>query len=337
MKKKRHWATTVIWAIAVVAIIVAGLRFIPSGQVEVGPGITGDLSQMIRVKNGHAPGRGRLLMVAVNVGTVSEWGYLVGHLNRTLDFMPVQQALGGLSMNQYIQYNNDLMSQSQWAAEVAGERLAGLPARVVTVPGALVAGVLKTGTAVGKLKPGDLITQIGPYRVTSPNQVRNVMKNFRVGEIVNITVMRAGQSVVVPVKTTRIQHDPEPAIGILVSSLQRPVIPRPVRVQAQGIGGPSAGMMFALEIYNQITGKDLPNGHIVAGTGEIMPNGQVVEIGGVQQKVVTVYRAGARIFLVPKLNYPAAEAMARRMGYHMQIFPVSNIHQALHDIESATS
>lgn len=335
--KKRRWWPKLLWIAAILAIAIEVLRFIPSGQVEVSPGITGDLSQMIHVKNGHAPGPGRLLMVAVNIGPVSEWGYLMGQFNPTVEFVSEQLALGGLNMNQYIQYNQDLMAQSQWSAEVVGEKLAGLPAKVVTVPGALIAGVLKTGTAVGKLKPGDLITRIGPYPVTSPNQVRHVMHHFQVGDIINITVKRGGQQVVVPVKTTRIKGDPDPAIGVLVSALQHPVIPRQVTVKAQNIGGPSAGMMFALEIYDQVTGHDLARGHIVAGTGEILPNGQVVEIGGVAQKVVTVYRAGARIFLVPKGNYPKAEAMAKRLGYHMKIFPVSNINQALHDIQSATS
>ena len=335
--KRKRWWPKILWGVAILALLIEGLRFVSSGEVMVAPGITGDLSQMIHVKNGHPPGHGRLLMVAVDIGTVSEFQYLVGQLNPTVEFVSAKAALGGLNMNQYVQYNVDLMKQSQWSAEVAGERLAGLPARIVTVPGALVAGVLKTGTAMGKLKPGDLIVRIGSYAVTSANQVRSVMKHFKVGEIVNITVKRAGQDIVVPVKTTRIKGDPDPAIGIMITTLQRPIIPRMVSVRAQGIGGPSAGMMFALEIYDQITGKNLAHGHVVAGTGEILPTGQVVEIGGVAQKVVTVYRAGARIFVVPKANYPKAERMAKRMGYHMKIFPVTTVSQALQDIQSATT
>lgn len=337
--KKRHLGAVVLWVVALLAVIAVVLRFVPSAQVEVSPGITGDLSQMIRVKDGHQPGPGRLLMVAVNVGTVSELGYLIGHFNPTVEFIPEKVALGGLNMNQYVQYNDSLMSQSQWSAEVAGEKLAGLPAKVLTIPGALVAGVLKTGPAAGKLKPGDLITKIGPYPITSATAhvVRGVMHRFKVGEIINVTVERAGQTLVIPVKASRIQADPDPALGVLLAPLQKPVIPRPVTVHAQNIGGPSAGMMFALEIYDQITGRDLAHGHIVAGTGEILPNGQVEMIGGVAQKVVTVYRAGARIFVVPKGNYPKAEAMAQRLHYHIKIFPVQNVTQALHDIESATS
>lgn len=337
MKRRRPWWAGVLWVVALMAIAVAVLWYIPSGQVAISPGITGNLKQMIEVKDGHKPGPGKLLMVAIDVGSANELQYLLGRLNPTMAFQPQQLVLGGLSMNQYVQYNNSLMQQSQWSAEVAGERLAGLPAKVITVPGALVAGVAKTGAAAGKLKPGDLITQIGPYPVTNYADVRQVMSHFKVGEIVNITVKRNGQQMVIPIKTTHIQGDPDPAVGVLVAPLQRPVIPRPVAIKAQGIGGPSAGMMFALEIYEQVTGKNLAQGHIVAGTGEITPSGQVQVIGGVQQKVVTVYRAGARLFLVPKGNYAAAESMAKKLGYHMTILPVSNIHQALKDLESQGS
>ncbi|NMP22987.1 PDZ domain-containing protein [Sulfobacillus harzensis] len=337
--RKRRVLGPVLWVVAILAIIAVVLRFVPSGQVEVSPGITGDLSQMIQVKDGHSPGPGKLLMVAVNVGTVSEFGYLVGHFNPTVEFVPEKVALGGLSMNQYIQYNNSLMSQSQWSAEVAGEKLAGLPAKVVTIPGALVVGVLKTGPAAGHLKPGDLITKIGPYPIStaSATVVRKVMKNFKVGEIVNVTVKRGGQTLVIPVKLGRIKSDPDPAFGVLLAPLQKPVIPRPVTVHAKGIGGPSAGMMFALEIYDQITGRNIAHGKIVAGTGEILPNGQVEQIGGVAQKVVTVYRAGARIFVVPQANYAKAEGMAKRLHLNIKIFPVKNVQQALADIQRATS
>jgi len=336
-KKRRGWAGF-LWIVALAAILVEVLRFIPSGYVMISPGITGNLAEMVHVKGGHPPGPGKLLMVAVDLGPASEFQYLVNHFNPTVEFLPIQQALGGLNMNQYVQLNLNMMQQSQWAAEVAGERLAGLPAKIVTVPGALVTGVLKTGTAINKILPGDLIVKIGPYPVTSPNQVRAIMEqHYQVGQWVSITVRRHGVLRVVRVRTTHIALDPAPAIGVAITALQKPVVPRPVTIKANNIGGPSAGMMFALEIYDQITGRDIAHHQVVAGTGEILPNGQVDSIGGVAQKVVTVYRAGARIFLCPVANYPKAKAMASRMGYPMKIYPVATLSQALHDIQAATS
>jgi PDZ domain-containing protein len=338
MKQRRWpWWVPVLWAVAVVALGVEVLRFIPSGQVVIAPGITGNLEKMVRVKDGRKPGPGRMLMVAIDIGTASEFQYLTERFRPTEAFQPAQAVLGGLNMNQYVQFNDALMQESQWSAKIAGERLAGLDAYIKTLPGAVVLGLLSKSSAHGKLRPGDIITRIGPYVVRHYTDVRNIMHHFKVGQTVNLTVNANGKTKVVTVKTSHIKGDPDPAIGIYVAPWQKPVIPRPVTIKAGQIGGPSAGMMFALEIYDQITGKNLSHGHIVAGTGEILPNGSVEEIGGVQQKVVTVYRAGARVFVVPRGNYQAAESMARKMGYHMQIFPVTNIHEALHDIETATS
>ncbi|MDA8192532.1 MAG: signal protein PDZ [Thermaerobacter sp.] len=327
-----------IWSIAGLAVVAGGLWFVPTNAVVLAPGITGDLSQMVQVKGGHAPGPGRLLMVAVTIARANVLVQLVARVDPNLEILPRQQAMGGLTMQQYIQFNLALMQQSQWAAEVAGERLAGLPARVVTVAGAVVEQVSKTGTAVGKIHPGDLIVRIGSYPVSGPAQVRSIMeKHFRVGEIVNFTVVRNHQQRVIPLKTTRIPGDPAPGIGVLIGSLQRPVIPRTVTIHSQNIGGPSAGMMFALEIYQQVTGHQLARGRIIAGTGEVSPNGQILQIGGVAQKVITVHRAGAQTFLVPAANYQKAEWMNHLKGYHMAIYPVHTLAQALHDLTSLNS
>lgn len=337
-RRRRPWWVAPLWVVVVLVVAAAVLRFVPSGEIATAPGLTGNLRKMVDVKNGRAPGPGRMLMVAVTIGTSSEFQYLTRFFRPTWAFQPAQQVLGPLNMNQYIQFNNSLMQQSQWAAKVAGERLAGINARIETLPGALVVGILKTGTANGKLKPGDVITRLGPYPVTQYKDLRTIMHHFKVGEIVNVTVKRGGQQLVVPVKATHIAKDPDPAIGIYVGPWQQPVIPKPVTIRAGQIGGPSAGMMFGLEIYDQLTGKNIAHGVTVAGTGEIMPNGNVVQIGGVQQKVVTVYRAGARVFVVPQANYQAALAMKQKMGYsNLKIFGVTNIHQALQDFQTATS
>lgn len=336
--RRRPWWVAPLWVVAVLAVAGEALRFVPSGQIFTAPGITGNLAKMVDVQSGRHPGPGRLLMVAVTVGTSSEFQYLTRWLRPTLAFQPQQQVLGPLNMNQYIQLNNGLMAQSQWAAKVAGERLAGYNARIETLPGAQVVGVLKNGTAQGKIKPGDIITRLGPYPVRNYQDLRSIMKHFKVGEIINVTVKRGSQQLVLPIRTTKIPHDPAPAIGVYIGPWQKPVIPRPVTIHAGQIGGPSAGMMFALEIYAQLTGKNIAHGQTVAGTGEIMPNGHVVIIGGVQQKVVTVYRAGARVFAVPQGNYRAAVAMAHKMGYtNLKIFPVTSVGQALRDFQSATS
>lgn len=331
--KTRRWVRRVVAAMVVLIAVGVALWFMPTPYVVVAPGITGDLKQMVQVQGGHPPGPGRMLMVAVTLARANELVYLAAHIDPALELLPAQEATGGLNMQQYEQYNLNLMQQSQLAAEVAGERLAGLDARMVTTPGALVAGVLQ-GPAKGVLKPGDRIVQLGPYAVKSYDQVRTVLADhFKVGQIVPITVVRNRETLVLPVKTIHLANDPAPAIGVLISPDVNFIIPRKVTIQANGIGGPSAGMMFALEIYEQITGKNLARGRVVAGTGEITASGQVEAIGGIAQKVITVHQAGATVFLCPTANYAKAKATAARFGYHMQIYPVSTLQEALADLE----
>lgn len=331
---KRKPLKWIVWGVVFLIVAAIVLWFIPTSYVVIYPGVTGNLAQMVTVKGGKQRNHGNLLMVAVGIARTNELMYLGARLNPNVELLKTHYVMGGMNMKQYLQYNAGLMATSKLAAEVAGERLAGLHSYVKTVPGALVVGILKSGNAHGKLQPGDLITKIGSYSVTSPNQVHGIMKkHFTFGEIVPFTVQRHHQTVVVPIRTTHIPHDNAPAIGVMISSLQEPVIPRPVNISAGSIGGPSAGMMFSLEIYSQITGTNLAKGRIIAGTGEVTPSGQVLPIGGVAQKVITVHRAGATVFLCPKRNYAKAEAMVKRKGYHMTIYAVSNITQALHDIE----
>ncbi|PSR29900.1 MAG: signal protein PDZ [Sulfobacillus thermosulfidooxidans] len=335
---KRKPLKWIVWSVVLLIVVAIVLWFIPTSYVVIYPGVTGNLAQMVKVQGGKQRNHGNLLMVAVGIAPVNELTYIGSRLDPNVELLKSSYAMGGLNMKQYVQYNVSLMNNSKLAAEVAGERLAGLHAYVKTVPGALVVGVLKNGNAQGKLQPGDLITKIGPYPITNPNQVHGIMqKHFTYGEIVPFTIERHHQTLVVPIRTTHIPQDSAPAIGVLISALQVPVIPRPVTINSEGIGGPSAGMMFALEIYSQITGKNLAKGRIIAGTGEITPSGQVQPIGGVAQKVITVHRSGATVFLCPAANYAKAEAMAKRKGYQMKIYPVTNLTQALHDIEQSAT
>ncbi|HBQ95793.1 MAG: signal protein PDZ [Sulfobacillus benefaciens] len=335
---KRKSLKWIIWSFVVLIVAAIVLWFIPTPYIVVYPGVTGNLAQMVKVKGGKQNNKGNLYMVAVGIAPVNELTYLGSRLDPNVELLKASYAMGGLSMKQYIQYNVNLMTNSQLSAEVAGERLAGLHAYVKTVPGALVVSVMKNGNAKGKLKPGDLITKIGPYPITSPTQVHGIMqKDFKFGEVVPFTVKYHNQTKVVPIRTMHIPQDTAPAIGVVITALQKPVIPRPVSINSGKIGGPSAGMMFALEVYSQITGTNLAKGRNIAGTGEITPSGKVVEIGGVAQKVITVHRAGATIFLCPKANYAKAEAMNKRKGYGMKIYPVTNLTQALHDLQGSAT
>jgi PDZ domain-containing protein len=107
-----------------------------------------------------------------------------------------------------------------------------------------------------------------------------------------------------------------------------------VTIRAGNIGGPSAGLMFALEIYNQFTESDWTKGYTIAGTGEMSPDGTVGTIGGVIHKVTAAHRKGAELFFVPFGNAEAAKRKAAELGTPMEIVPVGTLREALDYLET---
>jgi PDZ domain-containing protein len=123
------------------------------------------------------------------------------------------------------------------------------------------------------------------------------------------------------------EPDGSPRIGITVESAGFDVdLPFPAEIVPQKIsGGPSAGLIFTLTVYNLVTPEDLTGGRRIAGTGAINPDGTVGPIGGVQQKVIGAEWTGAEYFLSPPENYADALAAARRI----EVVEVATAEQAI--------
>ena len=198
-------------------------------------------------------------------------------------------------------------STAESAAQLAGSkdssRVAALRAAGYTVNGRpSVADVVKGGAAEKALKVGDVITAIDGTKVTTPEAVVKAIGTHKPGETVRLTVERKGSSLEVPVVT---RADPEdksvPRVGISLGMTYT----YPIKIDnnvGRSIGGPSAGTMFALAIYDKLTPGSLTGGKKIAGTGEMAPDGTVGAIGGIRQKMAGAADHDATIFLVPAPN-----------------------------------
>ena len=123
-------------------------------------------------------------------------------------------------------------------------------------------------------------------------------------------------------------------VGVLLANGETNIVfPVDVVIDSENIGGPSAGMMFSLEIMNQLTEDDLLRGGRIAGTGTIRPDGEVGAIGGVRQKVYGAIDSGAEYVLVPSGNYPDAVEAA---GDDIEVVEIFTIDDALSFFESLT-
>ena len=195
--------------------------------------------------------------------------------------------------------------------------------------GALVAAVVPDAPADGKLEPTDVIVAVDGSPVKTPDDLRRLIAKRKPGETVQLRIRAGDETRTVEVATVESpQEKGRPVIGVQVEQSADIELPREVEIDLGGVGGPSAGLAFALEIAESLKG-DIDRGLNVAATGEIELDGSVVPVGGVKQKVIGAKRAGADVFLVPAGDN--AE-VARRYAGDLRVIPVESFRQALREL-----
>jgi PDZ domain-containing protein len=177
------------------------------------------------------------------------------------------------------------------------------------------------------LKAGDVILAVDGKPVTGPASLSALITAHPAGSTLQLTVLREGKTLSLPVATKN--SGGKPIIGVEVQ--QQYKFPFTVTIDVGNIGGPSAGMMFALGIIDKLTPMNLTGGKFIAGTGEITPAGQVQPIGGIQQKMAAARSAGATVFLTPADN---CSNTAGAVPAGLRIVKVSTLSQAVSDLEA---
>jgi PDZ domain-containing protein len=229
----------------------------------------------------------------------------------------------------------DLRSMSRSQEIAAAVALRALGYKVAAQPtGVLVDDVARDAPAAGKLQPTDVIVSVNGRRVRTPKELRAVLGGRPVGTTFHLAVRRGGSLAEVAVRTIA---DPRqggrPILGIFPGQAATVRLPLNVKIDAGDVGGPSAGLAFALDILEEL-GRDVDHGRRIAATGEIGLDGSVGAIGGVEQKTIGVRRAGIHVFLVPA-GENAAEA--RRYAHGVRIVPVKTFQQALRALATLPS
>lgn len=219
--------------------------------------------------------------------------------------------------------NTAEMADSQQTAIAAGLHAADVPVRQQVV----VAKVLAGTPSVAKLRVGDQIRTVQGHAVSSAIGLRDTIRGYRPGTTIQLGITRAGSNHVVDIVAGPASDDAKvAAVGIEtgVSGYDSPVHVS-VNLPLQ-IGGPSAGMMFALAIYDKLTPGALAGDRVVAGTGTIDADGNVGPIGGIQQKVNGAQEAGATVFLAPSGD--CAQAGAAHVD-GITVYRVATLHDSI--------
>jgi PDZ domain-containing protein len=295
-------------------VLSAVAALLPVPYVALSPGPTtntlGSVSgtDLIRIV-GHKtyPDRGHLNLTTVSVlGGPAQRMDLVtalrGWLDGSVAVIPEEQVYPkGQSAKQSEQESNNEMRDSQESATTAALRSLHIP-----VPThALVDSIEPGSPAQGKLKPNDEIVAVDGKSVAGGAALRTLVTAHKAGEPVTFLVKRAGTDTDVTVTTTKAPQGGRAIVGITTRDVAD--YPFTVKIGLKDVGGPSAGLMFALGIVDKLTPGSLTGGAFVAGTGTIDDGGAVGAIGGITQKMIAAKRAGATIFLAPASN--CAEAL----------------------------
>src|SRR3954454_12872313 len=195
------------------------------------------------------------------------------------------------------------MRDSQDSATTAAMRELGVPGKLHV----LVAEVTARSPSRGKLKGGDELAAIDGTAVTSAAQLRQLIGRRSPGDPVRVSYVRGRKpaEATIVTATAKDKDGVRPVIG--VQTRERTDYPIKVTISLRDVGGPSAGLMFALAILDKLEPGSLTNGRFIAGTGTIDADGKVGPIGGIQQKLIGARRKGATVFLVPAAN--CAEAV----------------------------
>jgi PDZ domain-containing protein len=226
------------------------------------------------------------------------------------------------------------MDTSQHDGEIAalGEIL-GYSA--LKLDGLLVVGVASNTPAAKALQPGDVIASADGTSLatqTAASLLQDDVQARGAGQSVAVSVIRSGKTLPLSVGIVKNPSGSSPPLVIGVEVEPDYLLPVGMKIDATGIGGPSAGLSWALAIVNLLGPNDLTRGRTIADTGTIDYEGNVGDIGGIQQKVYGAENVGATIFVCPKDQAADARAAAKKVGYHLRVIGVSTLHEAVQDL-----
>jgi PDZ domain-containing protein len=309
-------------------IVVAFLLYVlPSQEYVFLPDPAHPVAPLVSVQGGHDPTHGEVLFVDVVVRKATWLERLFHGIRKGASYYPASAIdPKGVSQAGLQAIDRQDMQRSQKIA--AAVALKALGKKVTMRPtGALVEQIGLGAPAEGKLHPDDRIVAVGKKPIRALSSLYAAMRGYRPGDVVRFTVVRQGKQLVVPITTVASADKPPRAIvGIIPSPAVDIQLPLAVRIDAGNVGGPSAGLAFALEVMEEL-GRNVVDHHKVAATGELEPDGTVGQIGGIEQKTIGVREAGADVFLVPA-GENAVEAEKEAHG--LRIIPVKSFQQALH-------
>lgn len=321
-------ARTVVAIVVALAVTVVILLNIQSSDYLLLPDTAHPVAPLVKVQGGHpSKGPGGIYFVDVIERRASEFERLFPWIHSDATLIPADLIVppGTSGAAARAADLREMQISQRVAAAVALRRLGY---HVAVHPNGVIVNAVDLGTAAyRKLQPADVIVGIDGKPTPTITALRRILNPVKPGDVVQVRIKRGSKVLTESLKTVNNPQLPGHAlIGFEPAQAAQIKLPIRVSIDAQGIGGPSAGLAFALEVMQQL-GRNVDRGHRVAATGEMELDGAVAPIGGVKQKIFDARKAKVDVFLVPAGDNAR---VARRYAGPVHIIPVRSFGQALH-------
>jgi PDZ domain-containing protein len=322
----RRKPTLALVGLGLLSVAFVVLWLVPSNSYIFLPDRAHPVDPLVSVQGGHKPRDGGIYFVDIFVRKASLIERLWPGIHEGAQLVPQSALLPpGVSDKQRQLEDQRAMTRSQSIAAAVALRAAGYHVKA-TPTGALIQQVAADAPAAGKLLATDVVVAAEGKPVRTPGDLRRIVGRLRPGSTIRLSVRRGPSLVQVDVRTIPDPHrGGRSIIGVFVEQAASIKLPLKVKIDAGDVGGPSAGLAFALDVLEQL-GKDIDHGRRIAATGQLELDGSVTAVGGLKQKTIGVRRSGIHVFLVP-----AGENAddARRYANGVRIVPVNSFRQAL--------
>jgi PDZ domain-containing protein len=309
----------------IIITFLISLNLVPTSYFLIIPGQAINLSNHIMVENGEKDAKGQFILTSTAIIKANLLLCIYGFFDPNIDLKNGNdEMLLNMKQKDYINVMEKLMQESQMISKIVATRKAGYSPEI-SGQGIVINGILDNSLAKNKLLPGDVIIKIDEQQVHTLEEFSEIIRSYHLSQIVRITFLRDNStySTSIPLIELPGTDDETEGIGIGIYADTKDFqcrFPLKIEVNLEKIRGPSAGLMIALEILNQLTENDLSSGLLIAGTGNLNMDGSITVVDGIKQKIVSAKKQKVEIFLVPTDNYPEAF----KFSHGIRIIPVDN-------------
>lgn len=335
--------------VIILTVIVSILLFlIPLPYYIEMPGTSEDLRNHVVVNGKKDEYEGSFMLTTVAVQQATPFTFFTNYFNPRREIVSKKEMMGESNSKEYDQMQNFYMKNSQNLASKVSLDLLNKPYKMA-YKGVYVMSITENSDFKDKLSIGSTISEINKQPINSSEEMISLIQSKPVGETVTLTVEEQGETKEVSGKLIELEETKKTGIGISLIDHTELVSDEKIDFTTHDIGGPSAGLMFTLQIYSLLAQTDLRDGLEVAGTGTISSTGEVGRIGGIDKKVIAAEEAGADVFFAPddaiseelkeeypdiRTNYEEALESAEKNKLKLKIVPVKTVKDAVTYLEN---